>query len=82
MTCYYIAMSARRTRRETIRYFSKNLATVVGIVLIWRGIWVLLDTFDLFFLGGNHVLSGIVGIVLGVAILYIPDKDLKELEKL
>ena len=75
-------MHEHRTKRELVHYFSKNLATVVGIVLIWRGIWVLLDKFDLLVMGGNHVLSGLIGIVLGVAILYIPDKDLKELEKL
>ena len=71
-----------RTKRETIHYFAKNLGTAVGIVLIWRGVWVLLDYFDIILFGGNHLISGLFGVVVGVAILYIPDKDLKELEKL
>jgi len=32
--------------------------------------------------GGSHYFSATVGIVIGLLILYIPDKDLKEIEKL
>ncbi len=35
-----------------VRYFAKNIAVAIGLVLIWRGMW------------------------------YLPDKDLKEIEKL
>ncbi len=66
----------------TIAYLLKNLGIIVGIVLIWRGVWVILDYIDILFFGGSHVLSGIFGIVLGFMILYLPDKDLKEIEKL
>jgi len=65
-----------------INYFAKNLTTVIGLVLIWRGIWYVLDGIDCAFLSGNHTLSGIIGIVLGLFILYLPDKDLKEIQKL
>lgn len=75
-------MKSGRTPRETIHYFAKNLGTAIGIVLIWRGVWVLLDYLDVVLFAGNHLVSGIIGVVVGIAILYIPDKDLKELEKL
>ena len=65
-----------------VAYFAKNIAIVLGIVLVWRGIWELLDMADLFFFQGNHFYTAIVGIIVGLAILYFPDKDLKELEKL
>lgn len=65
-----------------IRYFAKNLGVAVGLVLIWRGIWYVLDALDSILFGGNHLWSAVFGIALGVFILYIPDKDLKELEKL
>ncbi len=65
-----------------LKYFLKNISIAIGLVLIWRGIWYVLDAFDIFFLAGNHLWSGLVGIALGIAILYIPDRDLKELEKL
>lgn len=70
------------TKGNIVAYFAKNIAIVLGIVLVWRGIWELLDMADLFFFQGNHFYTAIVGIIVGLAILYFPDKDLKELEKL
>ena len=55
---------------------------VVGLVLIWRGIWYALDWIDKLFFDGGHIVSTILGIIIGVLILYIPDHDLKELRKL
>ncbi|OHA88267.1 MAG: hypothetical protein A2653_00825 [Candidatus Zambryskibacteria bacterium RIFCSPHIGHO2_01_FULL_43_25] len=66
----------------TFDYLSKNLAIVIGLVLIWRGIWYVLDEIDLVFLGGSHFFTAVGGIILGLAILYIPDHDLKEIQKL
>lgn len=71
-----------RGRKATIRYFAKNLFVVFGLVLIWRGIWHLLDEFDLQFFAGEHLFTSVAGIIIGLAILYLPDKDLKEIEKL
>lgn len=65
-----------------IRYFTKNILVVIGLVLIWRGIWYVLDAIDLIVFGGSHVFTALGGIALGLAILYLPDKDLKEIEKL
>ncbi|HBU09818.1 MAG TPA: hypothetical protein DEB30_03415, partial [Candidatus Peribacter riflensis] len=65
-----------------IRYFTKNIFVVVGLVLIWRGIWYVLDSIDMAIFGGSHVFTALGGIALGLAILYLPDKDLKEIEKL
>jgi len=65
-----------------VRYFTKNIAIVVGLVLIWRGIWYVLDGFDKWAFGGSHLPSAFGGIVVGLMILYLPDKDLKEIEKL
>jgi len=65
-----------------LSYLGKNLSIVIGLVLIWRGIWYVLDALDLIFLGGNHVVTAIIGIVIGFLILYLPDHDLKEIQKL
>ena len=67
---------------KTIRYFSRNLSIVIGLVLIWRGVWYILDAIDLLLYGGSHVITSLGGIVLGLAILYFPDHDLKEILKL
>jgi hypothetical protein len=66
----------------TVAYFSKNLAVAIGLVIIWRGIWHLLDIVDQTLLHGNTFWTAFGGIILGLIILYLPDQDLKELEKL
>lgn len=65
-----------------ISYLAKNILVVIGLVLIWRGIWHALDGIDEMFFSGDHIFSTIGGIVLGLLILYLPDKDLKEIQKL
>lgn len=66
----------------TLNYLTKNIFIVVGLVLIWRGIWYVLDKIDAYFFGGSHFWTAVVGIVVGLLILYLPDNDLKEIEKL
>lgn len=66
----------------TLAYFTKNLTIVIGLVLIWRGIWYVLDEIDILFFANNHIYTAIGGIILGLLILYLPDHDLKEIQKL
>lgn len=66
----------------TPRYLAKNLGIITGIVLVWRGVWYILDEIDILFFGGSHLYTAIGGIILGFIVLYLPDKDLKEIEKL
>ena len=66
----------------TLRYLVKNIFIVIGLVLIWRGIWYTLDGLDKWFFDGSHIWTALAGIVIGLLILYVPDKDLKEIEKL
>jgi len=63
-------------------YFARNITVVIGLVLVWRGIWYLLDGVDKLFFGGSHNWTALVGVIVGLIILYLPDKDLKEIEKL
>ena len=72
----------KRDKNLTLAYFTRNFSIVVGLVLIWRGIWYILDAIDLNFFSQSHFWTALGGIVLGLLILYIPDKDLKEIEKL
>lgn len=69
-------------KKMTFQYLVTNLSIVIGLVLVWRGVWYVLDSIDVLFFGGSHTLTAAGGIVLGLLILYIPDKDLKEIEKL
>ena len=69
-------------KRSRFGYLTKNLMLVTGVVLIWRGIWYVLDELDLLLFGGGHLWTAIGGVVLGLLLLYLPDKDLKALEKM
>ncbi|MEK7659111.1 MAG: hypothetical protein AAB338_00425 [Patescibacteria group bacterium] len=69
-------------KRNLARYFAKNFTIVLSLVLIWRGIWYTLDAFDYLFLKNEHIFTAVGGIILGIILLYLPDKDLKEIEKL
>jgi hypothetical protein len=68
--------------RHPLKYLARNLSIVVGLVLIWRGIWYTLDAVDMWFFSGSHILTALGGIAIGILILYLPDHDLKELSKL
>lgn len=75
-------VKTKKEMKKKISYFIKNIATVFGLVLVWRGAWYVLDGLDEVLLGGSHVWSAILGIIIGIAVLYLPDKDLKEIGKL
>lgn len=73
------------TGRKRIRIPKKikeAIITVVGVVLVWRGIWLILDALDKWFFGGNHFITGVIGFIAGLALLYYLDNDLEELRVL
>jgi hypothetical protein len=63
-------------------HFARNLFVIAGIILIWRGIWYVLDELDKLLFGGSHIWTALGGILLGLVVIYLPDRDLKEIEKL
>ena len=65
-----------------IKYFTKNISVAIGIIFIWRGTWIVLDQIDNMLFGGSHTITAVGGIVLGIIILYLPEKNLKALERL
>lgn len=71
-----------KKKHKDFKYFVRTLSIVVGLVIIWRGIWHVLDVIEFVFFGGDVLWTAIGGIILGILLLYIPDHDLKEIEKL
>lgn len=61
---------------------ARNFSVAAAIIMIWRGLWYTLDFIDISLFGGSHSLTAILGIIIGIVILYIPDKNLDELGKL
>ncbi len=72
----------RAPKPITAKSLGRYLTIVIGLVLVWRGIWYVLDELDKLLFGGSHLLTALLGIVFGMLLLYLPDKDLKEIEKL
>ncbi len=73
-------MSRKRPVRRL--HLAKSLSVVVGVVMIWRGIWHILDRLDIVVFRGEGLYTALGGILLGVLILYLPDGDVKELDSL
>ena len=71
-----------RKNTLSLKYLTNKLSIVIGLVLIWRGIWYVLDGLDKWLLGSSHFWTALSGIIIGLIILYLPDKDLKKIEKL
>ena len=69
-------------KNKSLLYFLKNVYIVFSIVLVWRGVWYVLDEVDKYFFGGSHLITAIIGVIIGLVLMYLPDKDLKEIEKL
>lgn len=69
-------------KKLTVGRFLRIFSVVLGLVLIWRGIWYALDGLDMMIFGGGHAWTALGGIILGFFILWVPDHDLKEIEKL
>ncbi len=65
-----------------LKYLFTNISVVFGVVLVWRGIWYILDQLDKWLFGGSHFWTALVGIIIGLLILYFPDRDSKEIGKL
>lgn len=64
-----------------MRKFTNLLLVVAGVVLIWRGIWYLLDGIDELLFGGSYLPTAVVGIVVGLLFIWLPDGEFDELGK-
>lgn len=73
-------MSRKRAARRL--HLAKSLSVVLGVVMIWRGIWHVLDRLDVMVFRGEGLYTALGGIFIGLVILYLPDGDVKELDKL
>jgi len=71
-------MSLLKHKPSLLKMLRESLLMILGAILIWRGVWILLDLIDNRFLGGTHVWSSVVGIILGVVMVYFADRDLED----
>lgn len=70
-----------KNRAVLVKYFTSNISVVLGVVLVWRGIWYVLDEIDKVLFGGSHAWTALLGVIIGIVIIYLPDKNLDEIGK-
>jgi hypothetical protein len=57
----------------------KKILVFIGLVLIWRGVWVLIDKLETALFAGNSLLFGFFNILLGLGLIWLIDRKLKSL---
>lgn len=72
-------MSFGKKRETPLDNITRNLYTVIAVVLIWRGVWIILDRLDLIFFGGSHAVTAALGIIVGILMLYARHHHLNDL---
>jgi hypothetical protein len=55
-----------------------SIIVVCGIIMVWRGVWSLLD---IHLFPDNENISALLSIALGALILYLDDFSLKDLKR-
>lgn len=57
---------------------ANSIVLIVAIIMLWRGVWGLLDTY---FFPGSPTFSYLVSVGLGVLILYLDDFSINNLKR-
>jgi len=65
-----------RKKQSSLNPNIRILVEVAGVILVWRGVWTLADRY---LLPENPDVSAIISIILGIIILYLENKNLKDL---
>lgn len=61
-------------KKRGILYY---VITYTGLIMIWRGVW---GISDVYLFPGDYLLSHLVSLLIGFAIIYLNDFSLSELE--
>lgn len=69
--------SPKKQQQAFLHSNARLLISVVGVILVWRGVWALCDRY---LFPENPSISAVMSIIIGLIILYIEDRSLKELE--
>lgn len=72
-------MKAKQKTQYSLRPapgFFPTLLKAIAIVMVWRGVWNLLD---MYFLPDQELLGNVICMAIGIFLLYLPDKSIKEL---
>ena len=54
-----------------LRRLSSTLTVALGVILVWRGVWVVTDLIDESLFGKQTYLFALTSIAVGVLVLYL-----------
>ena len=63
-----------------LRQIINSIYVLLGVVFVWRGVWVILDVIDHRFFGGNDELFALGLILIGIGLLYLHDHRYDKLD--
>jgi hypothetical protein len=66
----------RKKQHSKFRHIAESLLVGTGLILLWRGIWGILD---IYLFPNERILSYAISIGLGLLVLLIDDLELNEL---
>ena len=69
-------MKKKRNKQSPFDLNLRILVEVAGVILVWRGMWSLADRY---LLPESPDVSAVISILLGIIILYVERKSLKDL---
>ncbi len=64
-------MNKKQLRRSFVH---EHIVSLVALVLIWRGMWFLLDYLDALLFPGARLYTSGVAIVVGLTIIYLSER--------
>lgn len=66
--------------QHIIRKLKSSLYVIIGVVFIWRGVWVVLDVIDHKYFGGNNLWFAGLMIVVGLVFMELHDHRYDKLD--
>ncbi|MFZ2151124.1 MAG: hypothetical protein WAZ12_05290 [Candidatus Absconditicoccaceae bacterium] len=70
----YRNIKGLRKKRSNMNIF----LTTAAVVMIWRGVWELLD---IYLFPNNRVVSLMIGMIIGIFLLFVDNEKLDELDE-
>lgn len=66
--------------RQHLHHCAKSLSCVTGVVCIWYSVWWLIDYIQVQIFPEHDGIMALIAGITGLLILWLPDRDLDELQ--
>lgn len=70
-------MMKEETDIKKRKNFFLTLSGVIGVVMIWRGVWQLMDQY---LVPEMPEISAVISLIVGIGVIYFNDRSIEELD--